>query len=154
MATSDAAEFLDRCHPAVRAIHEYWERKRGARLMPARGDIDPMEFVLHLPGIMLVDVVADERRYVYRLVGTREVEARGQNPTGMSVGEKFHGSSRENVLRNYDRVCRERAALFDDYHFTSPGGRLLDEQVIFLPLSTDGENVSQILVYTHHRRLP
>jgi len=46
------------------------------------------------------------------------------------------------------------AALFDDYHFTAPGGRLLDEQVIFLPLSADGESVSQILVYTHHRRLP
>ena len=70
--------------------------------MPARRDIDPTEFVPHLPGIMLVDVVADERRYVYRLVGTREVEARGQNPTGRPVGESFHGSSRENVLRNYD----------------------------------------------------
>jgi hypothetical protein len=75
--------------------------------MPARRDIDPTEFVPHLPGIMLVDVVADERRYVYRLVGTREVEARGQNPTGRPVGESFHGSSRENVLRNYERVCRE-----------------------------------------------
>jgi hypothetical protein len=154
VATSDPADFLGRCHPAIRAIYEYWDGKRGGRRLPARSDIDPTEFVPHLPGIMLVDVVADERRYVYRLVGTREVEARGQNPTGKPVGEKFHGSSRENVLRNYDRVCRERAALFDDYHFTSPGGRLLDEQVIFLPLSADGEAVSQILVYTHHRRLP
>jgi hypothetical protein len=154
VATTDPAEFLDRCHPTVRAIYDYWIHKRGARLMPARRDIDPTEIVPHLPGIMLVDVVADERRYVYRLVGTREVEARGQDPTGKSVGEKFHGSSRENVLRNYDWVCRDRAALFDDYHFTSPGGRLLDEQAIFLPLSADGETVNQILVYTHHRRLP
>ena len=58
----------------VRAIYEYWERKRGDRLMPARRDIDPTEFVPHLPGIMLVDVVADERRYVYRLVGTQDPE--------------------------------------------------------------------------------
>src|SRR4030095_6374499 len=113
VATSDPADFLGRCHPAIRAIYAYWEGKRGGRRLPARSDIDPTEFVPHLPGIMLVDVVADERRYVYRLVGTREVEARGQNPTGRPVGEKFHGSSRENVLRNYDHVCRERAALFD-----------------------------------------
>ena len=154
MATSDPAEYLDRCHAAVRALYEYWDGKRGDRRMPARHDIDPTEFVAHLPGIMLVDVVADERRYVYRLVGTREVEARGQDPTGHPVGEKFHGSSRENVLSNYDRVCRERRPVFDDYHFTAPGGRLLDEQAIFLPLSADGETVNQIMVYTHHRWLP
>lgn len=154
MATSDTADFLGRCHPTVRAIYDYWDRKRGGRPMPARRDIDPTEIVPHLPGVMLVDVVDDERRYVYRLVGTREVEARGHNPTGRPVGEAFHGSSRDNVLRNYERVCRERAALFDDYHFTAPSGRMLDEQVIFLPLSADGESVSQILVYTHHRRLP
>ena len=153
MATTDPAEFLHRCHPMVRAIYDYWDRQRGDRPMPARRDIDPADFVPHLPGVMLVDVVTDERRYVYRLVGTREVEARGQDPTGKSVGEKFHGSSRENVLRNYDWVCSDRAPLFDDYHFTSPGGRLLDEQAIFLPLSADGETVNQILVYTHHRRL-
>src|SRR5215470_7158943 len=114
VATSDAAEYLDRCHAAIRALYDYWDQKRGGRRMPARSDIDPTEFVAHLPGIMLVDVVADERRYVYRLVGTREVEARGQDPTGHAVGEKFHGSSRENVLSNYDRVCRERRPLFDD----------------------------------------
>ena len=99
MATSDPADFLDRCHPAVRAIYEYWDRKRGDRRMPARRDIDPTEFVPHLPGIMLVDVVADERRYVYRLVGTREVEARGRNPTGRPVGEKLPR-----------QLARERAA--------------------------------------------
>ena len=122
--------------------------------MPARPDIDAVEMVRHLPGLMIIDVVADERRYVYRLVGTREVEARGRDPTGKPVGETFHGSSRENVLRNYDQVCRERAALFDDYSFSLPAGRLIDEQVIFLPLSADGEAVNQILVYTHHRRTP
>jgi hypothetical protein len=154
VASSDPVDFLPRCHPTVRALYEYWDRKRGGRRMPARPDIDPAEFVPHLPGIMLVDVVADERRYVYRLVGTREVEARGQNPTGRAVGESFHGSSRENVLRNYDTVCHERSPLFDDYHFAAPSGRLIDEQAIFLPLSADGETVSQIMVYTHHRRVP
>jgi hypothetical protein len=50
--------------------------------MPSRADIDPTEIVPFLPGIMLVDVVADERRFVYRLVGTREVAMRGRDPTG------------------------------------------------------------------------
>ena len=77
----------------IRALYDYWDGKRGGRRMPARPDIDPLEFVPHLPGIMLVDVVADERRFVYRLVGTREVEARGEDPTGKSVVDKYFGSS-------------------------------------------------------------
>jgi len=153
LPTSTPEEFIDRCAAMVREIYDYWNRKRGDRPMPRRWDIDPTELVKLLPGIMLVDVVADERRYIYRLVGTREVEARGEDPTGRSVVDKFFGSSRENVLSNYDRVCRERRPLFDDYRFSLDGGKLLDEQVIFLPLSADGETVNQILVYSHHRRL-
>ena len=153
MPTSDPKEFLDRCSPAVLEIYDYWQRKRGSRRMPQRRDIEPTELVKLLPGMMLVDVVGDERRYVYRLVGTREVEARGEDPTGKPVGEKFFGSSRENVLSNYDRVCRECIPLFDDYSFSSSGGRFVDEQVIFLPLSNNDAAVVQILVYTQHRRL-
>ena len=137
----------------MREIYDYWQRKRGGRRMPRRPDIEPLELTKLLPGIMLVDVVADDRRFVYRLVGTREVEARGEDPTGKSVGEKFFGSTRENVLSNYDRVCRERMPLFDDYSFSASGGRFIDEQVLFLPLSNDDQTVSQILVYTQHRRL-
>ena len=85
-------------------LYRYWDQKRGGRRMPRRADIDPAELVPFLPALMIVDVVGDERRYVYRLVGTREVDARGRDPTGRPVGEAFIGSSREKVLANYDRV--------------------------------------------------
>ncbi len=81
--------------PDIAAFCGYWDGKRRGRSMPARCDIDPAEIVPFLPGIMLVDVVADERRFVYRLVGTREVAMRGRDPTGKSVGEGFFGASAE-----------------------------------------------------------
>ena len=44
--------------------------------MPRRSDIDPLEIPRALlPGLFLVEVVSDDRRYVYRLVGTADVEA-------------------------------------------------------------------------------
>src|SRR5262249_10124408 len=79
-------------------IYRYWDAKRAGSSMPRRADIDPMELVRFLPSLMIVDVVADARRYVYRLVGTREVSARGRDPTGRPVGEAFIGSSREKVF--------------------------------------------------------
>ena len=59
-------------------MRQYWEEKRRGRLMPSRADIDPLELRRYLPGIILIDVVDDARRYVYRLVGTREVAMRGR----------------------------------------------------------------------------
>jgi len=116
--------------------------------MPRRGDIDPTEIVAFLPAVMLVDVVPDDRRYVYRLVGTREVQARGRDPTGRVVGEAFLGASRENVLANYDRVRLTGTPHIDLKTVITNRDRLDNSHVIFLPLSEDGETVSQILVYT------
>jgi hypothetical protein len=129
-------------------LYRYWDQKRGARRMPRRADIDPAELVRFLPALMIVDVVGDDRRYVYRLVGTREVDARGGDPTGRPVGEAFIGSSRERVLANYDRVQLTARPHIDISQVVTTKDRLDDSQVIFLPLSEDDHAVSQILVYT------
>jgi hypothetical protein len=138
----------DQAPAGLEPLLRYWERKRGTRRMPRRADIDPAEMVGFLPAVMLVDVVADARRYVYRLVGTREVQARGRDPTGRPVGEAFIGSSRESVLANYDHVSLTGAPHIDLKTVITSGDRLDNSHVIFLPLSEDGETVSQILVYT------
>jgi len=129
-------------------IFRYWERKCGPRRMPRRTDIDPAEMVAFLPALMIVDVVADDRRYVYRLVGTRECQARGRDPTGRPVGEAFIGSSRESVLANYNHVSLTGTPHIDLKTVITTGERLDNSHVIFLPLSEDEQTVSQILVYT------
>jgi hypothetical protein len=129
-------------------LYRYWDGKRGDRKMPRRSDIDPAELVPFLPRLMIVDVVDDERRYVYRLVGTREVDARGRDPTGRPVGEAFIGSSREKVLANYDRVFMTGRPYVDAAAVVTVESRLDDSQVIFLPISEDDARVTQILVYT------
>ena len=118
--------------------------------MPRRADIDPGEMIGFLPAVMLVDVVPDDRRYVYRLVGTREVQARGRDPTGRVVGEAFLGSSRETVLANYDHVKLTAAPHIDLKTVITNRDRLDNSHVIFLPLSEDGSKVTQILVYTDY----
>jgi hypothetical protein len=126
----------------------YWDKKRGGRRMPRRADIDPAELVRYLSALMIVDVVADDRRYVYRLVGTREVEARGRDPTGRPVGDAFIGASREGVLANYERVQLTGQPHVDLETVINNKDRLDNSHVIFLPLSEDDQAVTQILVYT------
>lgn len=140
--------FLLTCHPDTRVIYEYWRQKSGDRLMPRRSDIDPTEIPPRLlPGITMVDVVPDERRYIYRLVGTADVLARGLDPTGKSVLEGFFGPSVDDALGCYDRVVATRAPVHDPVPFTASNGRYATEETIFLPFSDNGENVNKIMVF-------
>ena len=145
-------ELPETCHPDTITLYNYWLAKCGNRTMPARADIDPVEMPRQLlPGICIVDVVADERRYVYRLVGTGDAEVRGNDPTGKSVMEGFFGPSAEDALSCYDKVVRTRAPLLDPTPFTAPSGKWINEETLFLPLSDDGENVNKILVFSYSR---
>jgi hypothetical protein len=119
--------------------------------MPSRADIDPAELKRFLPGIILIDVVEDARRYVYRLVGTREVAMRGKDPTGKSMVDGFFAADLPSALAIPDRVVSTRAPLFLHRAFTAPDGRIGDEDLIMLPLSEDGAKVTMIMGYTHHR---
>ena len=136
--------------PGIAAFHAYWSDKRHGREMPARADIDPLEIVPLLPGIMLIDEVADARRFVYRLVGTREVAMRGRDPTGKSVAEGFYGASAAASMASYQDVVDRRAPRLERREFVTPEGRYGREQVILLPLSDDGVRVNMIIAYTHH----
>jgi hypothetical protein len=120
--------------------------------MPMRSSIDPTNMPRRvLPGISIVDVVQDDRRYVYRLVGTGEVEVRGNDPTGKSVLKGFFGPSADDALACYDRVVATAAPLLDPVPFTAPSGKFVMEETLFLPLSEDGTNVNKILIYSYSR---
>ena len=145
-------EFPETCHVDTIAMYNYWLARCGNRTMPARADIDPVEMPNRLlPGICIVDVVADERRYVYRLVGTGDAEVRGNDPTGKSVSEGFFGPSAADALSCYDKVVETRAPLLDPTPFAAPSGKWINEETLFLPLSDDGLVVNKILVFSYSR---
>ena len=119
--------------------------------MPRRQDIDPADIPEHLPHTLLVDVEQAPLRFVYRVVGTEEVDIRGQDPTGHGVETHFFGPNQEVVLACYHYVHESRSFLFDGTAYLSSEGRPSREETLFLPLSEDDRSVSQILVYAHPR---
>jgi hypothetical protein len=140
------------CHSDVLKMLAYWEGKRHGRAMPRRSDIEPAELVGLLPNIMLVDVVDDHRRFVYRLVGTGEVQLRGHDPTGRSVREGYFATTPEAAEHRYERVCSTRAPYYDEDSFQVLD-RCVSEANLFLPLSEDGQAVNMILVFSINRDL-
>lgn len=137
------------CHPSLQELYEYWDRKRGSRLMPGRGDIDPVDLKTMLPLLILIDVVPDPRRYIYRLVGTHEVEMRGGDPTGKAVAEAYYAESAEDTARYLDHVVTTRQPVLYRGIYQPLSTRTQREDVLFLPLSKDDETVTMILVLGH-----
>jgi hypothetical protein len=133
---------------SLQRIYGYWQAKRGGRPMPRRADLDPTEIPPRLlPGITLVDVVSDPRRYVYRLVGTKEAEVRGYDPTGKSVAEAYFGENAEDATECYDRVVATGAPVLDPVPFLERRRGYRGAESLFLPLSNDGVAVNMIIVF-------
>src|SRR3569623_1008594 len=148
LVTIRDSESLKRYSANLQRIYAYWETKRGARAMPRRADLDPTEIPPRLlPGITLVDVAPDPRRYVYRLVGTKEVEVRGADPTGRAVADAFYGENAEDATRCYDRVVETATPELDPVPFLERRRGYRGAESLFLPLSNDGVAVNMILVF-------
>ena len=142
-------DVLAGCHHSLRDLYGYWDQRRGTRPMPARSDLDPIDIKAVLPLLMLVDVVPDERRYVYRLVGTREVEMRGSDPTGKAVKDAYYAESAEESAWYLDHVVRTRQPVLYRGTYQPLSTRTQREDVLFLPLSKDGETVNMVMILGH-----
>ena len=140
-------DWLARSSDAIKRMYGYWRSKCEGDRLPPRRAIDPVEIPRFLPHITIVEVVPDARRYVYRLVGTKEVEIRGRDPTGKSVLDGFFGPSADDALSCYDTVVMTKRPHYDDSPYITPDGRFSDDETLFLPLSEDGAHVSRILVF-------
>lgn len=72
----------DRWHPTLRELLAYYQRIVPPGQLPGRQHFDPLAIPHILPHLVLLDVHRDPLRYLYRLVGTKEVELYGRDPTG------------------------------------------------------------------------
>jgi hypothetical protein len=69
------------------------------------------------------------------------------------VAESFFGQSADDVLANYRRVIATGSFVYDLDKFTTPGGRFVQDESLFLPLANAAGALNQILIYTHYQDL-
>jgi hypothetical protein len=134
--------------PALAFLKDYWDRKRGARPMPSRADINPAELKQHIRAVVLVDALPDYADFRYRMIGTDVTEHMLSDATGKTVREamgRFGAAEAEGAVAAYAHMASNRlimrlhgsAAWLNHPH--------LDFDTIHLPLSDDGEHVNMII---------
>jgi len=131
--------------PDLRALYEYWNRLRGDRLMPKRGEIEPAKIPRLLPYIIMYTVLPGGG-FTVRLVGEEIVSFTGGNATGRPSGASLPPRAAEILNRILDAVVIERAPKFraGKAHW-QPDKSYRDFEACFLPLSADGKTVDIVL---------
>ena len=138
----------------LRRLVDYWDRLRGDRPMPARGDLKPEEMAFALAQIMLVDIhwpsavtEASDPTFRFRLVGSR-IEATGHRGlTGRWAHELQPEFYRNAVLRAYRESAIGGEPSIRRIQYNSDGNELRYERVV-LPLSSHGTAADMLLVGT------
>src|SRR5438874_11649731 len=74
-------------NPRLRRLYEYWNSRRGARMMPSRDELDPLEMRFILGNLLLVDVLRDPVRFRIRLHGSEMARRAGYDLTGRMLDE-------------------------------------------------------------------
>ncbi len=132
-------------------VFESWCRWKPSGRLPQLNEIYPHRLGDVIPSVMVMDVLEGEQDYRYRHVGALEAETRCSDPTGLTV-RQLYGSRPEVldfVLESYDLATATPWGIIDFSIEASANPRYLELDTMFLPLSEDGERVTQVLVYSH-----
>jgi hypothetical protein len=146
-ASSELAFRAQLVVPEQRQLYDYWLGCAAGKEMPARKDINPVEFPRLLPFISLIDVEHATRRFRVRLAGTRLRDIYEREITGSYLDELEWG-----VLADYwqSAYCRVVDASKPAQGMVRGPRESKDHLVQFwlrLPLSDDPDQVNMILCY-------
>jgi hypothetical protein len=133
-------------HPKLQQLYAYWDAKRGARSMPARADIDPLDMMFVIGNIILVDVLAETPlRFRIRLHGTNLVQRVGYELTGKMLDDLPVNDFRRLAQQSFTEAVITAAPL-TGYRDRVIDGRLARYETVILPMSGDGERVDMLLI--------
>lgn len=154
MADAPAAS-APRPHAKVHEVIAHWrELAPGPGLLPGRQHFEPMRVPKLLPNLWLLDVVAGTpRRFRYRLLGTRLVEAGIPGRPGEFIDEPGPHADAAAVRRLFEAVADGREPNW------SIGRPILRHSTfverierVSMPMAADGHTVDLILNLTLFHR--
>jgi hypothetical protein len=144
-------------HPTLAAVKAYWDEKRGARRMPSRTDISPIDIKEHLGWICMLDVLPDFADFRYRLIGTKVIRYFRAESTGKTISEAFGPfgpGAVKGVLAIHRKVARDCVPLRVHGDAGWLGAAYQNFESLYLPLSDDGETcniVFSVFIFDYAR---
>ena len=124
-------------------VLSYWHTKRGERFAPRWEEISLMDFGIGVvPLISVTDIKADPLTSRYRFWGTKLTEMHGGDYTGFSPIDVPPKRLGLNINGGCGRLVSDRVPSYEVKEFQNQKGLLGRALILRLPLSNDGETVT------------
>ncbi len=128
----------------ARKLFAYWNERRGSRLAPERGDIEPgaIRGILGDSFIITYDMMAD---HPFRLAGTRVCALFGHELKGEAFAQLWDVASRKLVRELTAVVADEAVAVVAGVSAHTAEGSRADLELLLLPLYHRGKTHVRLL---------
>ncbi|WP_342109995.1 PAS domain-containing protein [Methylobacterium sp. SI9] len=124
-------------HPTSRMLHAYWERLRGERAAPERGEIEPGEIRHLLADSLILELDMAAGSATIRLAGTRVCALYGRELKGQSFGVLW-GAQEADPWRIVEIVASDTLGVVAGLRGTNAAGEAVDLELLLLPLRHRG----------------
>ena len=134
-------------NPEQSAFFDYWLARFKPVGLPARSDLDPLDFPSLLPRIALIDVLREPAglAFRYRLAGTEIANRARRDPTGKRFDELYEGDYLAQAQAVYEEIAQSGLPHLSDRTYLVQNGReALDYHRLILPLASDGRTVDML----------
>jgi hypothetical protein len=124
-------------HPTSRMLHAYWERLRGERAAPERGEIEPGEIRHLLADSLILELDMATCAATIRLAGTRVCALYGRELKGQSFAALW-GNHDTDPWRIVEIVASDTLGVVAGLRGTNAAGETADLELLLLPLRHRG----------------
>ena len=135
-------------HPILRELLAYYTKIAPPGQLPGRQHFQPQGVPAVLPRLILLDVHRPPLRYKYRLVGTKEAELYGHDPTGRWYDEvRPRNAKTENGYRRLTDAAERGVMSYRKGQVLAIRHREHQSaENLVAPFASDGKTVDMIIV--------
>lgn len=133
-------------HPSNKELFAYWNKQRGTRLAPERGDIEPTE-IRQVLGDTFVLAADGNTHYPFRLAGTRLCALFARELKGESFINLWHRSAQTAVRELIAVVAEEKVGVVASVNGATADDALLavNLELMLLPFQAATKGDSRVL---------
>jgi hypothetical protein len=134
-------------HPTSRQLHTYWDRLRGERSAPERGEIEPGEIRNLLADSFILETDPARRSSAVRLAGTRLCALFGRELRGSSFGDLWgeRPPAFSDPWQLVETVTGDTVGVVAGLTGFTARDETLDLELLLLPLRHRGKTQARIL---------
>jgi hypothetical protein len=131
-------------HPSIRRLFDYWNERRGARLLPRREDIEPEAIRCVLADTFILSF-APTVGHPIRVAGTRVCALFGREIKGEAFLDVFSTDARGEVSNLISVIADESVGVVGSASEQFSDAHTLRFEFLLLPLSLHGAGIARLL---------